>query len=698
MSDQNQQNHQVNNHQNKQQNNQNCSTNNKTQTPNQKQTSQLTKHKSNLSRKSMRSLGVKTNTRNQNNHGKIEEKASPNNLDMRRVKKTLFNNLENDKKEKFKDLNLRENSEIDSCSERTGNSRNTPGLRGQLIRDIKYEELSKRYTNEQYTIKILSMVHRIIYRHDFARQLNSHFQVHTIMLKMCKFLLLNELELSMLSLFIDKISFKNEDFLDFNNYIYILGILVKHKFSNQASTVVNQIFLENKGLEDAYKHFVSLRLDNIKHNILEVAISELNDRFLELSIPFNTHCKENFVDYNYCVDQVLSMSVPYSENKKNTNMKTFEQTISVPNFKTEHTPRNLNNNNLVNPFCENSSNNTNPNNNINCSFGNYNTGQFNCYSNGNNKLYNLGQNYNPQNNIFTTYQAPFPKPASQINPYANSNQQHINRIPAINTTSNNNFNPKIFNTEDRSVCGTIGSEVQMNNSFNIKNSNNDKSKIDSVIKNNPFRQQNTSTNSSNDLIGQNEQKAFSVERNDNVKTISNNFTGSFRAYDETERISKVLGANPQVPRGAIVSENGNVMFPPSTILLQSNESFNGLGDIHRFNSNVNMNMPQLNHTFSHGNSFGGQEIWGFGQTGVFPGNIPVYDARFLGQKRKGVEEESVLSKKNSTISINQMNTVANNYYPNFYPNLESTFSTGLYNPNFASKEHYHIYLFNLIFF
>ena len=34
---------------------------------------------------------------------------------------------------------------------------------------------------------------------------------------------------------------------------------------------------------------------------------------------FNTYCKFNFIDYNYIVDKILTMSLPYNNQRKVIN-------------------------------------------------------------------------------------------------------------------------------------------------------------------------------------------------------------------------------------------------------------------------------------------------------------------------------------------------------------------------------------------
>lgn len=52
------------------------------------------------------------------------------------------------------------------------------------------------------------------------------------------------------------------------------------------------------------------------YNAMNVSPRDLNSKYLSLSKASNPFCKNNFIDYNYMVDQILQMSLPYSENAK----------------------------------------------------------------------------------------------------------------------------------------------------------------------------------------------------------------------------------------------------------------------------------------------------------------------------------------------------------------------------------------------
>jgi hypothetical protein len=50
--------------------------------------------------------------------------------------------------------------------------------------------------------------------------------------------------------------------------------------------------------------------------MMNITPREVNERYRLLSKPFSSYCKNNFIDHNFVVDQILQLSLPYSEGNK----------------------------------------------------------------------------------------------------------------------------------------------------------------------------------------------------------------------------------------------------------------------------------------------------------------------------------------------------------------------------------------------
>jgi hypothetical protein len=68
------------------------------------------------------------------------------------------------------------------------------------------------------------------------------------------------------------------------------------------------------------------------YNVLSIAAREINTRFNQLIKPSNPFCKNNFIDFNFVVDQILQMSIPYNDTKPhNSNHHTELSKFSFQN-------------------------------------------------------------------------------------------------------------------------------------------------------------------------------------------------------------------------------------------------------------------------------------------------------------------------------------------------------------------------------
>lgn len=84
-------------------------------------------------------------------------------------------------------------------------------------------------------------------------------------------------------------------------------------------------------------------LDNKKdYNVLSINPRDINNRFNQLIKPSNPFCKNNFVDFNFVVDQILQMSIPYNDTKgHNSNHHTELSGVSFRNDFFSGKPNNM---------------------------------------------------------------------------------------------------------------------------------------------------------------------------------------------------------------------------------------------------------------------------------------------------------------------------------------------------------------------
>lgn len=124
---------------------------------------------------------------------------------------------------------------------------------------------------------------------------------------------MNELEVVYLSLFLDKMGWQTEGY-QIDENLLITGISVKMYLNTNYGYIIEHLSKKMK-IEERFNTWLNKRKDY--SYTMTIAPRELNERFKLLSKPVNTYCKQNYIDHNFIVDQILQMSLPYSEQKAN---------------------------------------------------------------------------------------------------------------------------------------------------------------------------------------------------------------------------------------------------------------------------------------------------------------------------------------------------------------------------------------------
>jgi hypothetical protein len=91
--------------------------------------------------------------------------------------------------------------------------------------------------------------------------------------------------------------------------------------------IIEHLSKKKRNIEDLFS--VWLNHKNNYYNLMNISPRELNERYKMLSKPFNSYCKANYIDNNFIVDQILQMSLPYSESRNPEEQKVKTE-ISMP--------------------------------------------------------------------------------------------------------------------------------------------------------------------------------------------------------------------------------------------------------------------------------------------------------------------------------------------------------------------------------
>ena len=174
---------------------------------------------------------------------------------------------------------------------------------------------------------------------EYIKELNFPKKIITII----KNLMMNEFEISIFTLCIDKYGWSNSE-LDYENYLLFLGIYTKRLTMNKENFQIlkNKFELEKK---DFFQNFENWEK---KIQIYVPTVIEINERFKFLNKPTNTFCKKNFIDFNVIVDQIAELSPNYtsSENKDKKVKVKIREVSGLDEL--ENPVKNINNSNISN--------------------------------------------------------------------------------------------------------------------------------------------------------------------------------------------------------------------------------------------------------------------------------------------------------------------------------------------------------------
>ena len=297
-----------------------------------------------------------------------------------------------------------------------------------------YDKKYKQYISEGFTMSTLMLINRMFSdSKTLPKDLRTNYPLHSLLTKIIRQLMMNELELVYFSIYLDTFGWKNNN-VDIMEHFLMTGLSVK-KFLN-VNTEYLENFLNNEypSLLDKFNHWLKTEKDY--NNLITISPRDVNERFRLLKRPYNAYCKNNFIDYNESVDRILHMSLPYNESaKQNNEIKMFH---SLDEF--EPKSKTLEKLQLI------ACNDNYGSNNVSGSVNN---------SNGVNSIRNVNNNNN--NHINKKKSVSFKVERSLSNNNVNKNTTNNN---------NNNNNNCINNTNQQSIH-------QMNMNFNMKlNKNN----------------------------------------------------------------------------------------------------------------------------------------------------------------------------------------------------------------------------------
>ena len=423
-----------------------------------------------------------------------------------------------------------------------------------------YQRLFQNYIKNEYTLICISFVNKIVIdtKHNHLEQFEGKYNLNKIFNNLTKELLLNEYELILLSLYLEYIDislyyniFNLEEAL-----LYLCFFIKKITLDNyELDPILYHLNKKYENFENNYKKWYKI---NEKKFIEKTGFQhkEINKRFREYNTPFNEYCCDNYIDYNYIVDRILTMSLPYVDIKKDNN-----------NNKDNNTNDNINNNDYLNKNNINNENNTKEV--IN---------QINNNTNNNTNVINFVTNKNFEDNK-----------DKQINPSFMKSELNINNN---NKPNNNNIYKQLnqingqLNMTPNYILHSLSNQTRINNKILVPNNNfnnYNENKIETNSRNMPLN--------NNIIINQlqapsqsllfNQQKPSTMDIN-NIFDKNNN---SRLFENENDELRKILKNPDGIMRSSLSFDSQRNHYG----MFLSNNNFEGIKNINYINNSFNNN-------------------------------------------------------------------------------------------------------------
>ena len=290
-----------------------------------------------------------------------KETSSANNTDSINLASHIYTSSNENNQTINQNLDIKKFSEkVDK--ELTHNLVNSPSKnqskKKKTAKDM-YNDLYNNYTKNQLNINLISMINQLINTSKtLPNEMKLQYGLNELLLKVVKELMMNDLEIVYLSLYLDVFGWSNENYDIFENFI-ITGLSVKKFLNEDIDIIENYINEKYKDIKNKFNNWINSQSKNKQK--FSISPRMVNQRNNLLKKPYNSFCRNNYIDYNDAVDKILKLSLSYNEiNKKNKSKKNNEVDF-----------QNTTNNNEISDFKENENkfllldNNYNNGNNIN---------------------------------------------------------------------------------------------------------------------------------------------------------------------------------------------------------------------------------------------------------------------------------------------------------------------------------------------
>ena len=191
------------------------------------------------------------------------------------------------------------------------------------IPDNIYQNMFQKYIKNEYTLTCVMLINKIVLdiKRNHLEQYQTKYNFNKLFVSLTKELLFNEYELILLSLYLEYIDISLYlDLFSLEDSLLFLFFFVKRLTItiNELEPINSYLIKKYENFSHKFKKWLFINEKKISSKLYFNYI-EINQRFKEYTSPFNVYCSDNYIDYNFIVDNILSMSLPYLDIKSNKN-------------------------------------------------------------------------------------------------------------------------------------------------------------------------------------------------------------------------------------------------------------------------------------------------------------------------------------------------------------------------------------------
>jgi len=191
--------------------------------------------------------------------------------------------------------------------------------RGSLIKNnskLDYAIAYNYYISNEFNSKCVSLCVDYINQTNLKKKFKTENNFITKFIKVIKDLMMNEFELILFFLYLDKITC--EKITKFSD-LYFIGYATKIKANKETKIIKKKLNDLFDNFNRQYDFFIIEFGKEFEYNFDFI---EINEQIKKLNKPHNNYCKQNFIDYNGVVDKILDLCQPYKGDSRGIQLKT----------------------------------------------------------------------------------------------------------------------------------------------------------------------------------------------------------------------------------------------------------------------------------------------------------------------------------------------------------------------------------------